>query len=37
MSGAIWVDGWGCIEMAGGSKWSYMGRWLWVYRNGWGQ
>ena len=25
MSGAIWVDGWGCIKMAGGCEWSYMG------------
>ena len=37
MSGAIWVDGWGYIEMAGGSERRYMGRWLGVYRNGRGQ
>ena len=38
VSGAIWVDGWGCVEMAGGgSGWSYMGRWLGLYRDGWGQ
>ena len=33
----IWVDGWGCMGMVGGIEWSYMGRWLGVYRNGRGQ
>ena len=27
--GAISLDGWGYIGMAGGSEWRYMGRWLW--------